>query len=150
MKKFETAVSSAIPEAPLKLDDTFCGKCGINVTFRGYSIRCIVCSKWFHRKCTPLSVDEIKAMERSNWHCGCAQKETPRTKLFGRYMDDILRSAKSNDIDKILERVNKLHPNLEFTIESQQSGCLPFLDMMVKQTNNHVEKADGYRTYSLV
>ena len=54
-------------------------------------------------------------------------------------MDDILRSAKSNDIDKILVRVNKLHPNLEFTIERQESGCLPFLDMMVKQADNHVE-----------
>ena len=72
-------------------------------------------------------------MISSNWHYGCAQ--TVQTKFFGRYVDDILRSAKSADIDELLRNVNNLHRNLEFTVERQESGCLPFLDMLVKQTD---------------
>ena len=38
-------------------------------------------------------------------------------KLFTRYMDDILRDIKCNEIDNKLAEINNLHPNLTFTIE---------------------------------
>ena len=53
-------------------------------------------------------------------------------KIFGRYVDDILRSAQSESIDSILDRVNTLHHNLEFTIERLRYNGIPFLDMFVK------------------
>ena len=57
-----------------------CGapQCDKRVTYRGYSVRCSQqrCQKWFHRQCSGLSIDEIKAIDRgerrgvpSAWLC---------------------------------------------------------------------------------
>ena len=83
---------------------------------------------------------EIKSLpsQTTNWQCGCQAKdsalvETPNAKAFGRYVDDILRSAKVSNIDRKLEEVsNNLHPNLEFTIETLNDNSMPFLDMEVQ------------------
>ena len=40
-------------------------------------------------------------------------------KLFTRYMDDILRDIKRDEIDNKLVEINNLHPNLTFTIEKK-------------------------------
>ena len=46
-------------------------------------------------------------------------------------MDDIVRTVKS-DPGLVLEAANKLHPNLQFTIEELDSnGSLAFLDLNV-------------------
>ena len=48
-------------------------------------------------------------------------------KVFLRYVDDILRTVKG-DPGIVLEAVNKLHPNLQFTIEElDRNGNLAFL-----------------------
>ena len=52
-------------------------------------------------------------------------------KLFTRYMDDILRDIRRDDIDQKLTEINNLHPNLSFTIEREKEGTLPFLDMQL-------------------
>ena len=78
-------------------------------------------------------------MTASSWWCGCTLDESLKTRVFSRYMDDILRSAKPENITGILERVNKLHQNIEFTIERQENGSFPFLDMRVKQTGADVD-----------
>ena len=50
-------------------------------------------------------------------------------KLFSRYVDDIIRSIKKNEIEMKLAEINSLHMSLKFTIEMEQNGELPFLDM---------------------
>ena len=53
-------------------------------------------------------------------------------KVFLRYVDDIVRTVKG-DPGVVLEAANKLHPNLQFTIEGLDSnGNLGFLDLNVK------------------
>ena len=52
-------------------------------------------------------------------------------KMFSRYMDDIIREIKKDDIDDKLVQLNNLHPNLAFTIEKEAKGKLPFLDMLI-------------------
>ena len=52
-------------------------------------------------------------------------------KLYARYMDDIIRSIKRTEINNVLESINKLHPQLKFTIERENEGKLPFLDMLI-------------------
>ena len=52
-------------------------------------------------------------------------------KLFTRYMDDILRDIKRDEIDNKLAEINNLHPNLTFTIEKENDGKLPFLDIQL-------------------
>ena len=52
-------------------------------------------------------------------------------KLFERYMDNIMRTIKAEDIDEKLTEINNLHPNLKFTIELEKDEKLPFLDMLL-------------------
>ena len=52
--------------------------------------------------------------------------------IFARYVDDIIRSARKDDIPDILKKVNSLHPNLQFTIEYPDNASIPFSDMNVR------------------
>jgi len=60
-------------------------------------------------------------------------------KVGERYMDDILRSIASNQVTSKLEEINKLHQNLTFTIETEQDGRLPFLDICIIHTGNKLQ-----------
>ena len=55
------------------------------------------------------------------------------SKLFARYMDDILQEIKrgENEITNKLTEINALHDNLKFTFERQSNGAIPFLDMLI-------------------
>ena len=57
-------------------------------------------------------------------------------KLFERYMDDILRTTKESLIENKLSEINLLHPNLKFTLEVEQNGKLPFLDIGIEHHEN--------------
>ena len=59
-------------------------------------------------------------------------------KIFERYMDDFLRTIKKRLIEKKLKRINSLHPNLKFTLEIENEGKLPFLDMCLLHEGNRV------------
>ena len=59
-------------------------------------------------------------------------------KLFSRYMDDILRSIRKDAIEDTLSEINNLHPKLRFTVETEQDGELPFLDMKLINLNGHL------------
>ena len=69
------------------------------------------------------------------------QTTTTGVKVFLRYVDDIVRTVKG-DPGVLLEAANKLHPNLQFTIEELDSnGNLAFLDLVVngtQETRSHV------------
>ena len=56
-------------------------------------------------------------------------------KLYSRYMDDVIRSIKRNKIEHVLQSINELHSSLKFTIERENDGKLPFLDMLVIRNN---------------
>ena len=52
-------------------------------------------------------------------------------KVFLRYVDDMVRTVKG-DPWVVLEAANKLHPNLQFTIEElDKNGNLAFLDLNI-------------------
>ena len=56
-------------------------------------------------------------------------------RLYERYMDDIIRSISRNRIETKLNEINNIHPSLNFTIETEVDGALPFLDMKVMRSN---------------
>ena len=60
-------------------------------------------------------------------------------KLFERYMDDIIRTIQTNQIEGKLQEINELHNNLKFTIEGEKDGEIPFLDMLLMRKGKHVE-----------
>lgn len=51
-------------------------------------------------------------------------------------MDDILQSIASDQVTTKLHEINSLHPNLKFTIETEQEGKLPFLDLCLLHTGS--------------
>ena len=53
------------------------------------------------------------------------------SKLFSRYMDDILQEIKTSQINDRLAAINALHEKLAFTIKRQVEGRIPFLDMLI-------------------
>lgn len=51
-----------------------------------------------------------------------------------RYVDDIFATLKGSECsEKILNFLNKQHPNIKFTIENEKNNNLPFLDTVVKR-----------------
>ncbi|XP_066929990.1 uncharacterized protein [Clytia hemisphaerica] len=58
--------------------------------------------------------------------------------IFGRYMDDILRNIKTNQIENKLNEINEFHPNLKFTCEREDKGSIPFLDMKIIHSGNEL------------
>ena len=53
------------------------------------------------------------------------------SKIYFRYMDDILKNIKKSKSEQKLEEINSLHENLKFTMEKEQKGQLPVLDMKI-------------------
>ena len=138
MKSFEERISRQPPDnfnSNGSQDSYPCGTCMFEVLDEGFSICCDDCDRWFHLKCSNLTIRQLKGMDDNYWNCGCgAVSSRPKAKIFGRYVDDILRSVKVAEIDRLLSYVNTLHPNLAFTIELQLNGTLPFLDMLMCQS----------------
>ena len=60
------------------------------------------------------------------------------SKLYERYMDDILTIVKNDEVDDTLYRINNLHPCLSFTHELENDGKIPFLDMLIHNCNGNL------------
>ena len=116
-----------------------CGICNKKVTYRGYSIQCDSCDLWFHRKCSSLSLNEFRALsEEDPWCCNICLNHKSGCKLFARYVDDIIRTVRSTEVDSLLGYFNQMHVNLKFTIERSLNHEIPFLDMVVSQSGNRL------------
>ena len=74
---------------------------------------------------------QVKEKERDAWTCGCNDEPPKRAKVFARYVDDVIRTVKMEYIDLLMTIANKLHKNLQFTIEKEVEQSIPFLDMRV-------------------
>ena len=61
---------------------------------------------------------------------------TNKPTIWIRYVDDIFCIFnKQQNINDFLRRINKWHPNISFTIESETNERLPFLDVLVIRDN---------------
>ena len=65
--------------------------------------------------------------------------------FYARYMDYILRIIKKHEIDATLERINKLHKNLVFTMEEESSSCITFLDMKLRHKHDGSIETEWFR-----
>ena len=53
------------------------------------------------------------------------------SRLYERYMDDVLCVVRKSCVNERMEKINNLHPNLKFTVEFEENSQLPFLDMII-------------------
>ena len=94
--------------------------------------------KGFYKQIDGLAMGSPPAPHLANgWLSQFENTIKGKAKIYERYMDDILREIKRAVIEQKLEEINNLHPNLKFTMESEQQnpegtlGELPFLDMSI-------------------
>lgn len=58
-----------------------------------------------------------------------------------RYVDDVFAAINADEnLEAILEFLNKQHPNIKFTVEYEQDSKLPFLDTCVRRTSDSYRK----------
>ena len=53
-------------------------------------------------------------------------------------MDDVIREIKASAVQAKLAEINLLHPKLKFTIEMEENGKIPFLDMEISHIGNRL------------
>ena len=59
--------------------------------------------------------------------------------FYRRYVDDTFLVFKSSThVQLFLHYLNSKHPNIKFTCDNEENGCLPFLDMNVKHFSNQI------------
>ncbi|XP_076044788.1 uncharacterized protein LOC143027391 [Oratosquilla oratoria] len=57
-------------------------------------------------------------------------------KMWTRYVDDVFAILKDRDVDGFLEQLNGKHEAIQFEMEKEAEGKLPFLDVMVKRVGD--------------
>ncbi|XP_076041930.1 uncharacterized protein LOC143025806 [Oratosquilla oratoria] len=57
-------------------------------------------------------------------------------KLWTRYVDDVFAILKARDVDGFLEHLNGKHEAIQFEMEKEAEGELPFLDVLVKRVGD--------------
>ena len=114
-----------------------CPEWNKKITYRSKGVECECCLNWYHVKCGDISDDEYRNISETVWYCRkCIairekNKSGQQSKLFLRYVDDIVRTVKG-DPEKKLRAANLLHPNLQFTIETPNTnGTLAFFDLQI-------------------
>jgi hypothetical protein len=64
--------------------------------------------------------------------------------FWRRYVDDIFAILRARKIQEVLKKINSFHKNIEFTLEMEQDGKLPFLETM---TYEKEDKSIGFYVY---
>ena len=86
----------------------------------------------FYRQIDGLAMGSAPAPFLANgWLSQFDPKIKDDAKLYYRYMDDIVREIKTENIDQKLNEINSYHPALKFTIEKETDNSLPLLDMKI-------------------
>ena len=90
----------------------------------------------FYRQVDGLAMGSAPAPFLANgWLSQFDPKIRDEAKLYYRYMDDIVREVRTEDIDSKLDEINSYHPSLKFTLEKETDNSLPFLDMQIIRKN---------------
>ena len=66
-------------------------------------------------------------------------------RFWRRYVDDIFCFIKRDKVQGTLDHLNSFFSSISFTVEEEQEGCLPFLDVMVKRNHNGTFTTSVYR-----
>jgi len=64
-------------------------------------------------------------------------------KLWIRYVDDIFCIIKTTEREKMLKALNNCHESIEFTMEVENNGVLPFLDVLIYKKGKDL----GHKVY---
>lgn len=66
-------------------------------------------------------------------------------RIWYRYVDDVFAVVKERHFQQILELINGQHETMKFTVEKEENGKLPFLDLCVSRTDENTLQFSIYR-----
>ena len=91
------------------------------------------------RQVDGLAMDSQPAPQLANiWLAKFKESIKDDAKIYEKYIDDILRSIKESLVEAKLREINRLQPNLKCTLEVEQDGKLPFLDIWIIHINDEL------------
>lgn len=65
--------------------------------------------------------------------------------VWHRYIDDVLAIVKTSEIENTLTTINGACNKIQFTVEIEENGALPFLDLVVKRNATDTIEFEIYR-----
>ena len=98
-----------------------------------------------YRQINGLGMGSILSSILSNIFVGYLEKlifssnSSVKPSVYFRYVDDCFGAFfNASDCERFLDQLNNLHPSLEFTLEMEEHGKLPFLDVLITKKNDAV------------
>jgi hypothetical protein len=80
----------------------------------------------------PTMANAFLAFHERKWLADCPSEFRPV--LFRRYVDDcFVLFRHESHADLFLQYLNLCHPSMQFTVESESEGKMPFLDMLISR-----------------
>ena len=68
--------------------------------------------------------------------------------VWYKYVDDVLSVVKRSLVQLLLDHLNGQHESITFTIEMEENGVLPFMDVVLKQSVNGKIETSVYQKQS--
>ena len=66
-------------------------------------------------------------------------------KIWERHVDDVFSIVHKAYLQELLEHINNLHPQTQFTKEEESNSSLPFLDTLVQRNHDKSISVKIYR-----
>ena len=79
---------------------------------------------------------------------GLALTQSPdecRPRIWKRYVDDTFCILRKGTVEKLLSHLNSIRPTIQFTVEVEKDGFLPFLDILLRWKDDGSLNATMYR-----
>ena len=65
--------------------------------------------------------------------------------VWERHVDDVFSIVHKTYLQELLEHINNLHPQTQFTKEEENNSSLPFLDTLVQRNHDKTISVKIYR-----
>ena len=93
---------------------------------------------------SPVSVTIANLVMEDVEERALATAETP-PRFWKRYVDDTCTALPSHRIDEFLNHLNSVEPSIQFTVEVESNGRLPFLDVLLEHEEDGSISTTVYR-----